>query len=263
MHYSKRLKALLVMLPLTMLLGHTAHAASYTVASGDSLYTIGKLFNTTADTIMQNNNLSGTVIYPGQVLNVSSDTYTVKAGDSIYLIAKKYGLTVSALRTANNIWSNTIYPGQQLVLPGIKSSANTAAPSVSSSSNTSGSVISYTESDLDLLSRLIMAEAGNQPYSAKVGVGAVVINRVKSQEFPNTISGVIYERDNSYYQFTPVENGYIYKPADSDAIKAAYDALHGSDPTHGALYYFDDSATNKWLWSKPLAARIGRMVYVY
>jgi len=110
---------------------------------------------------------------------------------------------------------------------------------------------------------LITAEAESEPYNAKVGVGGVVLNRVKDSRFPNSINGVIYEKSYGYYQFTPVENGWIHKPASEDAKRAAYDALHGSDPSNGAVYYFDDSATNKWLWSKPLAARIGRMVYVY
>jgi len=124
-------------------------------------------------------------------------------------------------------------------------------------------VIPYTQSDVDLLARLITAEAGSQPYNAKVSVGAVVINRVKNPLYPNTISGVIYERSNGYYQFTPVINGWINKPATSDSIKAAYDALKGIDPTKGALYYFDNSATNQWLLSKPVAIRIDKMIFSY
>ena len=207
---------------------------------------------------MNQNGLKSTVIHPGQKLNVSADVYTVQKGDSLYLIAKKYGISLYSLRKANGKWDDLIYVGQNLIIPG--QAAKTG--SVGATATNKG-VIPYTQSDLDLLARLITAEANNQPYTAKVAVGAVVVNRVKDSRFPNTISGVIYEKSYGYYQFTPVQNGMINKPASQDAIKAAYDALNGVDPTKGALYFFDNSATNKWLWSKPLALRSGDMVYVY
>ncbi|MDF2522525.1 MAG: peptidoglycan-binding protein [Clostridiales bacterium] len=244
---------------ISLLVPYTAQAAAYTVAQGDSLYSIGKRFNTTSSAIMSSNNLSSSTIYPGQVLNIPGNTYTVKAGDTLYLIAKSQGVTLTALRQANNKWNDVIYPGQVLVIP----NSGTIQASPSNSTTGSKSVISYTAAELDLLARLIMAEAENQPYAAKVAVGAVVINRVQSDQFPNTISGVINQVINGYYQFSPVLNGYINRLASEDAKRAAIEALQGNDPTNGALFYFDDSATNKWLWSKPLAIKIGNMVYVY
>ena len=113
------------------------------------------------------------------------------------------------------------------------------------------------------MARLITAEADGEPHNAKVGVGAVVVNRVKDDRFPNTISGVINQKDSQFYQFTPVENGLINKPASQDSIVAAEEALKGIDPTNGAVYYFDDSTTNSWIWSKPIAIRIDNMVYTY
>lgn len=241
-----------------VLLSNSAFAGSYTVVANDTLSKIGGIFNTSSSTIMSDNGLKSTVIYPGQVLYVRADNYTVKSGDTLYLIAKKFGISLNALRSANNKWNDMIYPGQVLVIPGTQ-----AATAAKTASTAGKAVISYTASDLDLLARLITAEAQGEPYNAQVGVGAVVINRVLNDRFPNTISSVIYQIDSGYYQFTPVENGWIKKPATDTAKKAAFDALHGSDPSNGALYYFDDSATNKWLWSKPLMARIGHMVYVY
>ena len=155
---------------------------------------------------------------------------------------------------ANNKWDNSIYPSQVLLIPKAQSSSG-------STYNTPA--VSYTQSDIDLLARLITAEADGQPYTAKVAVGAVIVNRVKSPDFPNTISGVIYEVSDGYYQFTPVLNGWINKPALGNARQAALDALNGVDPTNGALYYFDDSATNAWLWSKPIALRVSNMVFTY
>lgn len=252
----KRVKTLLITisstLAIAMFISTTAYAATYRVQSGDSLYTIGKLFNTSSSTIMQTNKLSSSSIYPGQVLNVPGDTYTVKSGDTLYLIAKRYGISLDSLRKANNEWDNYIYPGQKLAIPGkvTTTAANTG-------------VIPSTSSDVDLLARLIRAEAETQPYSAKVAVGAVVVNRVQSSKFPNTIREVIYQRINGYYQFSPVLNGWINRPATQTDINAAYEALRGKDPTNGALFYFDDSATNQWLWAKPIAIRIDRMVFSY
>ena len=235
----------------------SVHAASYNVTQGDSLYLIGKMFNTNAATLQQTNNLSSAIIYPGQALTVPGTIYTVKSGDSLYLIAKTYNLSIDLLRKVNNKWDNMIYPGQTLLLPKVAISpviVGTRTP-------TAGTSVSAT--DIDLLSRLITAEASGESYTAQVAVGAVVMNRVKSISFPNTISSVINQKDSNYYQFTPVQNGYINKAATADAIKAAKEAISGVDPTKGAIYYFDDSATNKWLWSRPLALRIGKMVYTY
>jgi spore germination cell wall hydrolase CwlJ-like protein len=241
-----------------MLLANTAYGASYTVAKNDSLYSIGQLFGTSANTVLADNKLSSSTIYPGQVLYVRASVYTVKSGDTLYLIARKYGITTDALKRANAITGSMIYPGQKLNIP----AGGTAAQATTAKAASAGAV-SYTQAELDLLARLVTAEAEDQPYSAQVGVAAVVVNRVKSDLFPNTITSVVYQKSDGYYQFTPVENGWINKQATATARKAALEALNGSDPSNGALYYFDDSATNKWLWSKPLKAYIGNMVFVY
>lgn len=238
-----------------ILFANSAFGASYTVQQNDSLYKIGQMFGTTSGTIMSDNKLSGSMIYPGQQLYVRANTYTVKSGDTLLKIADRHSVSLSSLRKANNKWDNMIYPGQKLNVP--KGATSTVTQVASKT------VIPYTKAELDLLARLVRAEAESEPYSAKVAVAAVIVNRVRSDLFPDTITSVIYEvSSNGYYQFTPVENGWINKPAMNTDIKAALEALNGSDPSNGALFYFDDSATNKWLWSKPLKARIGRMVYV-
>jgi N-acetylmuramoyl-L-alanine amidase len=254
----RKVKAYLLALLLTVIiLSQSAFAAGYTVVSGDSLYKIGNKFNTTVSSIKQTNKLTSDTIYPGQVLDVPAKIYTVKSGDTLYLISKSNNISLSALRAANNKWDDWIYPGQKLLIP----VASTSSGSQSGFSNKA--VIPYSSYELDLLARLITAEAEGQPYKAQVAVGAVIINRVKDSRFLNTISGVIYEVSGGYYQFTPVLNGRINRPATQEAKNAAYEALHGADPSNGALYFFDDSATNKWLWSKPITARIGNMVYAY
>ena len=271
-----KFKTLLYTLGITLMLATPAYASTYTVDPGDSLFKIGNLFGTSYTKIMSDNNLSSDIIYPNQVLNVPADTYTVQKGDSLFLISKKFNVSIGWIRKANNQWTDTIYPGQKFNVPFV-SKANTTNnsstykttsqinPNSTSNSTTTqtSAKVAYSQADVDLLARLINAEAGGEPYNAKVAVGAVVLNRVKDARFPNTISNVIYEKDGVYYQFTPVLNGTINNPAPQDSINAAYDALKGNDPTKGAVYYFDDSATNAWLWSKPIALRIDKMIFTY
>lgn len=137
-----------------------------------------------------------------------------------------------------------------------------AAPAVTASSPAVKKA-AYSESDLDLLARLITAEAQAEPYEAQVAVGAVVLNRVKSGSFPNTLREVIYQNIDGYYQFAPVVNGWINKPAEPDSIKAAKEAFSGKDPTNGALFYYDNTTTNTWITQKPVSIVIGNMVYAY
>ena len=108
---------------------------------------------------------------------------------------------------------------------------------------------------MNLLSRLIFGEARGEPYVGQVAVGAVVLNRVKSSSFPNTIAGVIYQNG----AFDVVSDGQINLVQNSTAKKAAQDALNGWDPSYGAIYYFNpNTATNKWIWSRPMTVKIGK-----
>ncbi len=112
-------------------------------------------------------------------------------------------------------------------------------------------------SDVQLMARAINGEARGEPYEGQVAVGAVILNRVKDSKFPNTIAGVIYEKG----AFTAVADGQINKAISegSTVYKAARDAMNGWDPTGGAIYYFNPAtATNKWIWSRPLIKTIGK-----
>ena len=113
---------------------------------------------------------------------------------------------------------------------------------------------SYTN-DVNLLARLISAEARGEPYAGQVAVGAVVLNRTRHPAFPNSISGVIYQTG----AFSCLQDGQFNKPVADSAYKAARDALNGWDPSGGAIYYFNPStATNSWIWSRPLIVTIGK-----
>ncbi|MDF2520431.1 MAG: cell wall hydrolase [Clostridia bacterium] len=117
--------------------------------------------------------------------------------------------------------------------------------------------------DLYWLSRIINAEAGAEPYNGKVAVGNVVLNRVRSSSFPNTIKGVIFEYYKGIPQFSPVADGSIYKTPSADSIRAAKDALNGVRPVGSATYFFNpDKASGSWIVAnKTYVMRIGDHVF--
>lgn len=112
--------------------------------------------------------------------------------------------------------------------------------------------------DLYLLAKCIHAEARGEPYVGQVAVAAVILNRVASPEFPNTISGVIYQP----WAFTATHDGQINLEPNSSAYNAARDAMNGWDPTYGCLYYYNPAtATSKWIFSRQTVTQIGKHVF--
>ena len=140
-----------------------------------------------------------------------------------------------------------------LTVDGIAGTQTLKAMGITSSSSSSSS--SNNSSNVNLLARVVYGEARGEPYTGQVAVAAVVLNRVKSSKFPNTISGVVYQSG----AFDAVADGQINMTPDTTAKKAAQDALNGWDPSYGAIYYFNPStATNKWIWSRPMTVTIGK-----
>ena len=117
-----------------------------------------------------------------------------------------------------------------------------------------GSVPKATESNINLLARIISAEARGEPYTGQVAVGAVVLNRVQHPSFPDSIAGVIYQNG----AFTAINDGQFWEPVSSSAYNAARDALNGWDPSGGAIYYYNPKKTsNAWIRSRPVITTIG------
>ena len=157
-----------------------------------------------------------------------------------------YGsLTVAAVKRfqqKNGLKVDGIAGTQTLNAMGIMQSSSSG----SSSSNSS---------NVNLMAKAIYGEARGEPYTGQVAVGAVIMNRVRSSKFPNTIAGVIYQSG----AFDAVSDGQINLQPDATARKAAQDAINGWDPTYGAIYYFNpNTATNKWIWSRPMTVTIGK-----
>lgn len=170
--------------------------------------------------------------------------YEVKSGDTMYKIARGHNMNLAELTKANpqikNI--NLIYVGQTI---------NTTA------TDTEIKEVSAETSEIDLLARIVRAEAKGEPYQGKVAVANVILNRVNSSSFPNTIREVIYQPG----QFTPVANGAINEPADSESIRAANEAF-SNDVTNGSLFFFNPvTSSSRWLDSRPTEIIIGNHAF--
>jgi N-acetylmuramoyl-L-alanine amidase len=137
-----------------------------------------------------------------------------------------------------------------LVVDGIVGSKTAAALKISSPTQNSG--------DLNLLAKCVYAEARGEPYTGQVAVAAVILNRVKNANFPNSISGVIYQP----WAFTCVNDGQINFQPNQTAYNAARDAMNGWDPSYGSIYYYNPAtATSKWIYSRQTIVRIGKHVF--
>ena len=162
--------------------------------------------------------------------------------DGVY--GSKTQAAVKSFQRANGLTADGI--------AGPKTLAAIGLPTGSSSSSSSGG--SASNSDLNLLSRLVYGEARGEEYIGQVAVAAVVLNRVKSPNFPNTVAGVIYQRG----AFDVVSDGQINLSPNQTAKNAARDALNGWDPSNGALYYFNpNTATSSWIWSRKITLKLG------
>ena len=137
-----------------------------------------------------------------------------------------------------------------LTADGVAGKATLSALGISDTSSPSKQT-----NDIDILARLISAEARGEPYSGQVAVGACVLNRIEHPSFPNTMSGVIFQPG----AFSCMGDGQWDMPVADSAYQAARDAINGWDPSGGSIYYFNPvTATNKWIWSRPLIVQIGK-----
>ena len=169
-------------------------------------------------------------------------TYQVQRGDSLYWIGETYSISVEELKELNNLKSDVISVGQVLRVPlhtvkeypvGLK----------------------LTSQEVQWLAQMIHAEARGEPYIGQVAVGAVIINRILSPQFPNTLRGVLFQTN----AFQPIRNGSFYRPPNDMAKRAALEALNGHDPTQGALFFFNPrQSTDRYMHSRPAVVTIGR-----
>lgn len=217
---------------------------------------------------------SGIAVYNARVAGTETVAVAVisqgNRGDTVKLIQKKlkrwgyYKGSVDGIYGAQTKAAVKYFQSKNgLVADGIVGKKTLAALGISqnvlgSTTQTDNSNGCYSNTDVTLLARLIYGEARGESFTGQVAVGAVVMNRVKSSSFPNTISGVIYQP----YAFTAVADGQINLSPDATAIKAAKQAMNGYDPSYGALYYYNPStATSSWIFSRKTIVTIGNHVF--
>lgn len=232
----------------------------YSVRPGDTLYGIGKKFGTSYRAIMMANNLESHKIVPGKALSIATDkfeTHTVKEGDTLYGLARRYGSKVENIKSANNLSSEIIKPEMRLIIPakGYGEPTEEVKPVF-------GTRRSFTKEDIYLLAKLIHAEARGESLAGQVAVGAVIMNRLLSSDFPSTIREIIYQKTKGVYQFTPVQDGQINLEPDSKAFDAAEKALRGEDPTEGALFFYNpEISSDQWIRTLAVKKVIGNHVF--
>jgi N-acetylmuramoyl-L-alanine amidase len=179
--------------------------------------------------------------------------YTVKPGDTISSIAREHHLTLREIADENPQISNLnlIYPGEEI---NTNRTIRSNEPKIEEPVN-----LSLSNQEIDLLARLVRAEAQTEPLEGKIAVACVVLNRVESPQFPDTIKEVIYAPG----QFQPVQNGQINKPADEESIQAVKAALsHQRQLVQGALFFYNPTiAASRWLDSRITTHEIGQHVF--
>lgn len=136
--------------------------------------------------------------------------------------------------------------------------AGTTSASASSAYTSPGAVVGISQNDVNLMAHVVYGEARNQPFIGQVAVAAVILNRCHSNLFPHSIPAVIYQPG----AFTSISNGQAWFGLHKENVEAVLDAVHGWDPTHGALFYWNPAtATSRWIWSQPIMLRIGQHVF--
>lgn len=178
----------------------------------------------------------------------------------------QFGLKVDGIvgpKTKEMLWKATRnWPGAQgnTAAGGGGQKAGNPNPQATASVNkpVRGNIQSFSQNDLKLMANAVYGEARGEPYIGQVAVAAVILNRLESPLFPDTVSGVIFEPG----AFTAVADGQIWLTPNETAKKAVEDAINGWDPSGGALYYFNpDTATSAWIWTRPQIKRIGKHIF--
>jgi N-acetylmuramoyl-L-alanine amidase len=178
--------------------------------------------------------------FQAQAADANTTTHNVKSGESFWKISNQYGIPTAALQKINNRNNFLLYAGEKLTIPSIPTSY-----------------------ERDLLARLVYAEAKGEPYAGKVAVATVVLNRVDSTLFPNSVHGVITERSaGGYYAFSPIANGTISLAADAESKRAVQEALMFRGQGSGSLYFYNpQTAQSAWIKTRPTTVKIGNHVF--
>ena len=188
-----------------------------------------------------------------ELASYSNAKYTIKSGDTLWGISRKLGVSVTQLKATNSLNSNIIYPGEVLYYA-------TQNGNQSSSGSTTGTTNQkvFTQADVDLMAKAVYAESRGEPYTGQVAVAAVILNRVKSSSFPNSVYGVIYQP----WAFSSTLDGQINLTPNATSYEAVYDAINGYDPSYGALFFYNPATSSSaWIFSRTTTVKIGNHIF--
>ncbi|QKY68772.1 cell wall hydrolase [Lentibacillus sp. CBA3610] len=167
--------------------------------------------------------------------SVGASSYTVQQGESFHSIANEHGITLSNLQIANKNSGSQLMAGETIRIPD-----------------------SVSHEDKELMAKLVHAEAKGEPYEGKVAVATVVLNRVDSNDFPDTVKGVIYEKVGGHYAFSPVKNGAINQGYTDEDMQAVNEAVAFRGQGNGSLYFYNpDKVDSDWVLSRDTIVKIG------
>ncbi len=191
--------------------------------------------------------------------------YQVVKGDTLWALEQQFGLTVPAIKLANNRPNDRIYTGEILQIPDNPEelAALTTSPEIKQTEEVPAApAVSISNEERDVLERIVEAEAKGESFAGKVAVATVILNRVDSPQFPNSITEVVYEVVGKAYAFTPVQNGEINNPASEESKQAVAEALTRSDRLNEAIFFYNpEIATDNWIRSRQIVETIGNHVF--
>lgn len=207
--------------------------------------------------------LQGRLSFLGYYHGAIDGQFGWKTYHSVRNFQYQFGLKIDGIagpQTKLKLWEATKSWRPNQANEGNKANKTTNPAPAPAASNVT-SIKQYSENDITMLARAVYSEARGEPYEGQVAVAAVILNRVRSPLFPDTISGVILEPR----AFTAVDDGQFWGLSpDETSFKAVNDAINGWDPTYKAIYYFNpDTATSGWIWSRPQIKKIGKHIFCH
>ncbi|WP_168122194.1 spore cortex-lytic enzyme [Paenibacillus sp. HB172176] len=229
---------------------------------GDTAETFSNATLTVGSSGQDVTELQGRLTYLGYYNGGIDGVFGSKTRGAVTWFQWKFGLKSDGVVGAKT--KLKLYNASKDWQPGANTSSGAGSQSGSGNGGSSGSNLpsssnlGLSDNDLQIMANAVYGESRGEPYEGQIAVAAVILNRVKSQQFPNTVYGVIFQAG----AFTAVADGQIYLTPNETAKKAVKDALQGYDPTGGCLYYFNpETATSKWIWSRPQVKTIGKHIF--